>query len=146
MSKIYYPDDDLLRTWINLLKSDSKSSTIKKLSDYLPLVNEEWYRRVSSTIDLVRGLSYFPQSVHGTAAHIFFKIVENHSYIDSNKRSAIITIYLFFIMNECMFSGDPEKVRLLAKEIAAREYIGNQQIIEKDINMLEEEFKKMFIK
>lgn len=144
MSKIIYPDDTTLKLWINILRNPSNTSPIKRLSDYLPLVNEQWYERVMGTVSLVEMISYFPKSLHGRASHIFFKIVENHSHIDSNKRSAIITVYLFFIINGYMFSGDPEKVRQLAKGIAAREYIGNQELIEGDIKMLEREFKKMF--
>lgn len=138
MSSITYPDKSLLKVWVRLL---SKPAFF--LSDYLPLIGGSWYALVLKNIEQIQ-ISFYPDDLYKKGAYLFFKIVENHQHLDSNKRSAVVVIYLFFIVNDRMFSGDPEEIRKLAKTVASREYCGKQELIDSDIEFISETFKQLF--
>ena len=138
MNNLLYPDKSLLKMWVSLLNKPTFF-----LSDYLPLVSESWYILILKNIEQIQ-ISFYPDDLYKKGAYLFFKIVENHQYIDSNKRSAVVVIYLFFIVNDKMFSGDPERIRRLAKDIASRKYCGNQALIEEDIQSISETFRELF--
>ena len=119
---IYYPTELDLRGWVGFLQTRTS-----KLTPYLPHIDEEWYSAVLDTIEQVR-LPYIKNDLNAKAANIFFKIVENHRRIDNNKRSAVVAIYLFYLLNDKVFEGgNPEIIRILAKVIAKRRYADNPE-------------------
>ncbi len=112
MNRLSYPDKDLIKSWIKLL-----SSSPNFLQEYLPLIDENWYDEVMSPIEMVQ-FPYYEQDVHIQAAHIFYKLTKNHYFIDGNKRTAVVIIYLFLIINRLTFKISPEELKSLAKNTA----------------------------
>lgn len=111
MSKeLLYPSQDLLEFWINLLKRD------RPLGLVLPQIDENWYLQVLEITERVQ-YSYSSPELHQKAAELFYNICKAHAYIDGNKRSSIVVVYLFYILND-HFILNRLDVRQLAKSVA----------------------------
>ncbi len=84
---------------------------------YLPIINDDWKRAVIDVFELTQLNKSLPNTIHAKAASIFYKIVKRHSYIDGNKRSAIIATSVFYLVND-HFIYPPELLRKMAKRVA----------------------------
>lgn len=79
---------------------------------------------------------------HYKAAHVLYKICKNHYFIDSNKRSSLIVLYLFCIINGYAITCSPEVIKKLAEDTAM---IEGSQNYENDINNIEKILKEVII-
>jgi death-on-curing family protein len=111
VSKAYFPDYEDLAWWVNYVKG---SSSVLKLS--LPITNAAWYDRTLGVIELLR-LPYYGNDLHMLAARLFYKVVKDHNYSDGNKRSAIVAVYVFLLLNDYSISPSLD-IRKLAKNTA----------------------------
>ncbi|NQU77980.1 type II toxin-antitoxin system death-on-curing family toxin [Candidatus Falkowbacteria bacterium] len=113
MSKIIYPTEEDLHFWIKLVNEASDQT----LKPYLPpYINKNWYKNIISLFDLLK-MDYYGNNVYQKSAHLFYKVCKNHYYVDGNKRSAIICVYLFSLLND-KFTGRPNDLYQLAKQVS----------------------------
>ena len=125
MNKIEYPDQETLNWWTRYIQEEPKNIFLKR---YLPRTNKEWEQRIMSIISLVKMAQdhgYTAGDLHHIGAKIFYKINKAHGEIDGNKRSSIIVIYLFYLLNN-YFIAKPEDMRVMAKLIAKSKGRRNQ--------------------
>jgi len=136
VSKWLYPDKEVLQRWVELLEQPTFV-----LHRYLPPIDEGWITTILATFDLLQFI-YYSDSFHYKAAHMFYKICKNHYFIDSNKRSSIIVLYLFCIINGYIITCPPEAVKTLAEKTAMIQGSSNY---ENDIRDIEDELKKVVV-
>lgn len=135
-----YPTEDNLKSWIKFLNDPQT-----KLHEYLPNIDNTWYKHVLSPIELVQ-LPYFKDDLCTKGANIFYKITKNHNLIDGNKRSAVIVTYLFFLLNRSTFNMSPEDLKNIAKETAENNIFGiKTENPEKCVEILTKIFEKTII-
>lgn len=68
-------------------------------------------------------------------AAIFHKVTKNHYRIDGNKRSAVIAIYLYFLINNCKLNIAWDDLYELARTVA-----DSQKQVEEIIDIVCEAF------
>lgn len=56
-----------------------------------------------------------PETVHGKAFHLLRLLVANHPFVDGNKRTALNTTTVFYLLNGHQFEYDDEIRELLAE-------------------------------
>lgn len=128
MSKWIYPDKETLKWWGEYLEDPTIF-----LHEYLPLIDGEWVNTVSNTLELLK-FDHYNDEIHHKAAHVLYKVCKNHHFIDGNKRSSIIVLYLFCIVNGYMITCSPEEIKKLAKQTAD---INGSQNYESDIKNIQ---------
>lgn len=111
MSDIRYPVRKDIEDWIEFLKETNK---VFRLA--LPTTDEQWYACVLEVIERVR-YSYSPNTLHRRAAELFYNINKAHNYVDGNKRTSILIVYLFYVLNDRIIVKRAD-VRDLAKSVA----------------------------
>lgn len=136
MSKWFYPDRQILEWWANFLKEPTIF-----LSPYLPPIDAGWIDTVLGTMDLLK-ISFYRDDFHHKAAHLFYKICKDHYFVDSNKRSSIIVLYLFCIVNGYIITCQPEGIRKLAEHTAE---IKGSKNYENDIAEIEKKLEEVIL-
>lgn len=131
MSNVYYPDKEDIEWWMNHLRGENP---VLDLS--LPVVDQNWSGHILNLIDLLK-LSAYPEDVHHKAALLFYKIIKNHNYIDGNKRSGVVMVYLFYLVNGCMLQRTID-IQAVAKRVAA----SRPSRVDKWVHYLECEFRE----
>jgi death-on-curing family protein len=112
MTHLEFPEKKQIEWWINHLK---QTDAILQLS--LPAVDEKWFDDICNIVQRLQ-FSFMPQDLHTVAAYLFYNIAKRHDILDGNKRSAIVVIYLFYLINGyILLQGS--KIRLLAKSVAS---------------------------
>ncbi|MEI7765654.1 MAG: type II toxin-antitoxin system death-on-curing family toxin [bacterium] len=137
--EIFYPDKDLIKYWIELLRS--KNYTLKTR---LPITDEEWFSIVEETIERIK-IQYI-EGVHSKASHLFFYLNKNHNFIDGNKRTTIVVIYLFYLVNNytIISSGRLEELaKKLAKSHGSRNKDDWMKKIEKELSYIAKPINKI---
>jgi len=56
-----------------------------------------------------------PETIHETAFHLLRLLVANHSFVDGNKRTALNTTTVFYLLNGYQFEYDDEIREILTK-------------------------------
>lgn len=110
MSNLQYPNSDILHWWVEYLQTD------RALKLALPKIDDEWYAAMIDVITRVQ-YSYSPDEVFTRGAEIFYNTIKAHNFLDGNKRSGILVVYLFFIING-YYIIDKLDVRQTAKKVA----------------------------
>jgi death-on-curing family protein len=108
---VIYPSREQLEIWIQYLKSDKDGAFGK----FLPVIDDRWYDEILGVLERVK-VPYI-DGVENKAAHLFYYIIKDHRFPDGNKRSGIVTAYLFFLVNGCQIES-AERIRLLSKKVA----------------------------
>lgn len=108
--EIFYPDKDVIKYWIEILKSENFTLKTK-----LPITDEEWFCVVTDTIERIR-FEYI-EGIHSKAGHLFFYINKNHNFIDGNKRTTTVIVYLFYLINKYKIIS-PNRFEILLKKVA----------------------------
>jgi prophage maintenance system killer protein len=142
---LVYPSDKDIEQWLELLQSEDVNLKLK-----LPVVDNGWIKEILSIIERCR-FPYFPVSVHNRAANIFYKIVKNHNYIDSNKRSGIVILYLFYLINDHVlirknmrYSGSQIDIEEMAKRVARSRSSRSENTVRKIENCLNASTRKFY--
>lgn len=135
MSKVVFFDEFLLRRWVEDLRLNE--TTLE-----LPLIDEQWYSEVMSCVEVTQIHPDFVADCHRSGASIFYKVNKNHYRIDGNKRSAVISVYLFYIVNDYHLRPRPAELREFAKNIALSQK-KSVECMEKIREFFEKNTKKM---
>lgn len=133
MNSVRFPSEQELRLWIRALIEEN----IEEMP--LPNIDEEWYREIVSSFETTMLVPQCKENVVLAGATIFYKIIKNHRRVDGNKRSAVITIYLFFTINEAHLRKSPNSLKDFSKSVAERQ--DNQEIVINDVMMYFDETK-----
>lgn len=111
MSEITYPHRSTLELWIQILTDEDNTF---KLS--LPSIDEGWYQCMMDVVQRCE-YSYSERELHLRAAELFYNTNKAHNFIDGNKRSSILIVYLFHIINDYEITSRLN-IRDLAKKLA----------------------------
>lgn len=136
MSSIVYPDKQSLKQWANALRN----STVFLLED-LPDFNEEWLDSIIKIFDLIK-IPHYPDTLHHKGAHLFYKIVKNHYFINGNKRSAVIVTYFFYFINGFVVLNNPTQMLELARKTVETKSSESEQVVSRLEETLREISKK----
>ena len=110
MSEIEYPDRDILEWWVTYLQESGD------INLSLPEINDFWYEQSLGVIERTK-FSYVNESLHDKAAEIFYNVIKAHNLFDGNKRTGILLVYLFYLINGYYIIGKLD-VRRRAKDVA----------------------------
>ncbi len=129
MAKLSYPAKKDFITFVSAIKDSNYS--IKK---YLPPITTKWYTLISECVDYVRDTSIYEEDLtaHDVMARILYKVAKRHELGDGNKRSAVISVYLFCLVND-YFVVDPKQLKKQAKRVASTKGRTNENIMKKRI-------------
>jgi death-on-curing family protein len=111
MSEVVYPTRKILEFWIDLL---SRENHILKIS--LQQTDTYWFDSMMNVIARVES-SYSQPQLHIRGAELFYNTNKAHNFLDGNKRSSILIVYLFYIINGYRITSNLN-IRTLAKELA----------------------------
>ena len=110
--QIEFPDRRQIEWWLNHLKSADPLLKLK-----LPHIDEKWYDDVCNIVMRLQ-FPFMTKDLHALAAHLFYNIDKRHDVIDGNKRSSIVMVYLFYLVNGHLLLKSA-KVKELAKKLAS---------------------------
>ena len=129
-----YPSKNDLETFIFFIKENNF-----RITKYLPRINQAWFEIVSDSIQYVETTAHYePGDLFDCCARLLYKIAKRHELGDGNKRSSVIVVYLFCILNN-KFVTSPAKIKREAKRAARTKGRENEKLIRKRIS---EEIKK----
>ncbi|MBC7981661.1 type II toxin-antitoxin system death-on-curing family toxin [Candidatus Parcubacteria bacterium] len=130
MAKIVYLKEKDFRDIIHILQNGKFD-----MKKYLPPVGERWYKVVTECSDYVTSTSHYEgeANFYDICARLLYKIVKKHELHDGNKRTAVISVYLFCLMNDYLILN-PEDIKKLAKRIASTKGGDNEIMIRKRIS------------
>lgn len=130
MAKFIYPNEDDLRYFISLI-----TGTGYRIKKYLPKVSDEWYKKVSECIEYVEHTSEYEgeKSIEEISARLLYKIAKRHELGDGNKRSAVICVFIFCLLNN-YYIINPQIHKDQAKRAASTKGRTNEEAMKKKIS------------
>jgi death-on-curing family protein len=111
MNDIFYPTQKVLELWVKLLRDENSSLELS-----LPNIDEEWYQKMMDVVTRAKN-SYYPAELHLRAAELFYNTNKAHNFLDGNKRSSILIVYLFYVINDRYITSHLD-IRKMAKSLA----------------------------
>lgn len=108
-----YPNADAIFTWATIV------GDYENLSKFLPAINKDWARLLEADFQLCQ-MHPDAQSMERSAARLFYRIIKNHHFIDGNKRSAVICMYFFLVLNKYDCTMEWQDLYNLAKTVAEK--------------------------
>lgn len=124
MADFIFPDENDLRIFVEILQKGNYAIT-----KYLPPISEDWFSVVSACIAYVRDTStYEPCSFVGCCSRLLYKIAKRHELGDGNKRSSVIGVYLFCLLNNYRIT-DPTTLKQQAKRVAMTKGRLNEELM-----------------
>jgi death-on-curing family protein len=136
VSKWLYPNKEIIKRWVELLEQPTFI-----LSPYLPPIDDGWLDAIENSFESLK-FDFYPEDFYYQAASIFYKICKNHYFVDSNKRSSLIVLYLFCVINGYTITCSPEAVKKLAENTAMIEGSSNHK---QDIQNIESTLKTVIV-
>lgn len=129
MANFTYPTEEDFKQFVVILR-EGKYTVAK----YLPPINRNWFITVMDCIKYVHATSGYEGelTIQQMSARILYKVTKKHELGDGNKRTAVISVVLFCIMND-WYITQPSKLKDLAKRIAKTKGRVNEDIIKKRI-------------
>jgi death-on-curing family protein len=127
---IIYPEKSDFSEFIKII-SDGKYD----VSEYLPKINSDWYNVVYDCVHYVQTTSPYedgPTDIHDCAAKLIYKVAKRHELADGNKRTAVMVVYLFYVLND-FYIFNPKMIKNLAKRVAMTKGRQNEEIIKRRI-------------
>ncbi len=114
MVNFIYPEKEDLKIFIDVLKSGQYT-----ISKYIPETNNDWFDCIFDCIRYIKETHHYQHnpSVHNIASRILYKVVKRHELGDGNKRSGVIVVYIFYLLNNFAIIN-PEELKRQAKRIA----------------------------
>ncbi len=124
MVNYIYPTEDDFRLFVKILQEGEY--TINK---YLPAISEDWFKSVSECTEYVRQTSSYTQhTFHEECARILYKVTKKHELADSNKRSALMSVILFCLVNDYRVEN-PDELKRQAQRIARTKGRNNEDVV-----------------
>ncbi len=114
--------------WANLI-ADRES-----LRNYLPIIDERWAVAIEGEYALT-AMHPDRDDLAKSSARLFYRIIKNHRFVDGNKRSAVINVYLFVLYNRHNLAVTPRELYDYSKLVA-----GSKELQEKIIASVEKLF------
>lgn len=139
MERYTYPSLSDFRTFIHIISREEFA-----IAAYLPPITEQWYAMVSEITSYVEHTSTYETDTdfYDCCARIMYKVAKRHELRDGNKRSSVICVYLFCIVNDYVIVH-PELLKKLAKRVAKTKGRANEKMIRTRIAaMMRKEIRK----
>lgn len=92
-----------------------------KLVHYLPIITETWAEKTEAivrTVQLATAFSPPHSNLAHSGADLFYKIIKDHPHIDGNKRTAVMSVVLFFGLNRQRLVFSFQDMYRLSKSVA----------------------------
>ena len=87
---------------------------------FLPTEKEQWARQMFSAQQTVQTrMSMVGGTVHEAAARLMFCVIKGHKLADGNKRSSILCMIGFYILNGYKLTSSTDDTYAKTKEVAA---------------------------
>ena len=117
-SNIYFPTEE------EMLALYEKEYSMQYVSDlfgkFLPTEKEQWARQMFSAQQTVQTrVSMVGGTLHEAAARLMFCIIKGHKLADGNKRSSILCMIWFFMLNGYKLTSGKDDLYHKTKEVAA---------------------------
>jgi len=124
-----YPQELDLRIFVEIITNKKY-----EVSKYLPAISEEWFKVVFNCINYVQTTSQYDtkNDFHSCCARLLYKVAKRHELSDGNKRSAVIAVYLFAILNDYNVS-DPQELKVQARRAAKSKGRNNEDMLKRRI-------------
>lgn len=124
MAEFNYPSEGDLRLFVRMVQRGNYT-----IGRYLPAISDDWFRSVADCVNYVAETSHYePCSFHEACSRILYKVAKKHELTDANKRSAVIAVYLFCILNDYRII-DPQTLKHQAKRIASTKGRNNEELL-----------------
>ncbi len=130
MANFIYPNKKDLKQFIEIIREEKYD-----IEKYLPSTDEAWYKIISECIEYVEHTSQYDlhsATLHDASARLLYKVAKRHELGDGNKRSAVIVVYIFYILND-HFISSPQKLKVQAKRIASTKGRVHEDMMKKRI-------------
>lgn len=111
---------------------------------YLPRIDDNWYEVIASCVGYVAETSHYDEEATfmDICARLLYKIAKRHELGDGNKRSSVIALYLFCLIND-YYIIDPAVIKQLAKRVASTKGRMNEALMRKRlVSVLEQTIEK----
>ncbi len=127
MANLTYPSKDDLEAFVGII-----SSKKYRISKFLPHIDQHWFRIINDCIRYVEHTShYLPNNnFHDCCARLLYKIAKRHELGDGNKRSAVITVYIFSVLND-HYVTDPVQLKEEALRAARSKGRENEELLKR---------------
>ncbi len=109
---LLFPSAGDLLLWIEIAQRNSN------LEAYLPVIDDVWVSTIESDLALC-AMHPDGRNIFATSARLFHRVIKNHHFVDGNKRSALLILYIFLDMNRAELRIGWRQLYRLAKEIAS---------------------------
>ncbi len=126
--KLVYPTRPEIEEWATWVGNSGS------LYKYLPIVDARWAKIIEGEFQLT-ALSQDRNDALRFSARLFYRIIKNHRFVDGNKRSSLVNVYLFLSMNGLELMIPPRLLYHLAKQVAGSD--DDQEVV---INMIAKRF------
>lgn len=111
---VNYPSKEDFETFIDILQEGNY-----KIKKYLPPINKEWYEVVSGCVQYIEHTSHYEKlSFAEICARLLYKVAKRHELGDGNKRSSVMAVFLFCLVNDYHVYS-PAIIKQLAKRAAS---------------------------
>jgi death-on-curing protein len=109
---------------------DIHGDIVSEYSDTSPGVQNRG--DVEFALDYVaeRSFGSVPETIHETAFHLLRLLVANHPFVDGNKRTALNTVVVFYLLNGYRFDYDDEVREVLKRFGTDETAVSEQQVID----------------
>ncbi|MFH2232614.1 MAG: hypothetical protein ABII13_05620 [Patescibacteria group bacterium] len=111
---VEYPDLTMIRAWYFMLKENDEFQK----AFYLPAIDGAWCEQMLSAFQTTAIRPDCRTNIKQAAACVFYKITKNHYRVDGNKRSAVICIFFFFLVNGFWLNMPSIELYELSRELA----------------------------
>lgn len=125
MARFTYPVQDDLRKFVSILRQGDH-----EISHHLPSTSEYWFEALADMIRYVGDTEEHAGvlNLHEVAARLMYKVVKRHKFDDGNKRSAVIGVFLFLLLNDANIAS-PDLLIREARRIARTRGRTNEQLV-----------------
>ena len=125
MARFVYPDKGDFLIFIDLIRDSNYA-----VRRFLPPISEEWFELISNCVVYVEQTSSYENnlSFHEVCARILYKVAKRHELGDGNKRSSVMAVYLFCLLNDYSILK-PEIIKQQAKRAAKSKGRMNEELM-----------------
>lgn len=124
-----FPEEADLRLFVQLI-----TSTRYKISRYVPATSDFWFETIFDCVSYIKSTAHYESDsdIYEVIARLLYKIVKRHELGDGNKRSAVIAVYLFCLLNDYAVTN-ARALKNEATRVARSRGRANENLIRKRI-------------
>lgn len=124
-----YPTRTDLEDFVRILQTNKF-----RVSKYLPHIDEEWFDIIDDCVRYVENTARYEggRNFHDCCARLLYKVAKRHELHDGNKRSAVITIFIFAVLNDHAVIT-PSNLKDQARRAAATKGRRNEELMKRRI-------------